>query len=109
MQNPQVQCFRPPILVRRSCARGVMERAFPFSLSFRIVCHISLSVLDDASDTPSLNRDLSPVISESVSPYSTYHHGIRELQYMFPIRTIGVAYGNSTEANHECTRIDTNK
>src|ERR1700739_2541000 len=106
MQNRQVQCFRPPILVRRSCARGVMERAFPFSLSFRIVCHISLSVLDDASDTPSLNRGLSTVVPESVSPYSTYHHGIRELKYMFPIWSIGIAYDNSTEANRECTRID---
>jgi len=68
MQNCQVQSFRPPILVRRSYATGVMERAFPFGLSFRIVCHISLLVLSDVSDTPSRTRDLSMEIFASVSP-----------------------------------------
>jgi hypothetical protein len=48
-----------------------MERAFPFGLSFRIVCHISVSVLSDVSDTPSLTRDPSMEITVSVPPYST--------------------------------------
>jgi len=56
MQNIQIQPFRPPILVRRSYAIGVMERAFPFSLSFRIVCHISCSVLSDVSHTSRLTN-----------------------------------------------------
>jgi hypothetical protein len=36
MQNCQVQLFRPPIPVRRSCAIGVMKRALRFSLIFLI-------------------------------------------------------------------------
>ena len=59
MQNCQVQSFRPPILVRRSYATGVMERAFPFGLSFRIVCHISLSVLSGVSDTRHRTLEIS--------------------------------------------------
>ena len=63
MQDGQVQLFRPPILIRRPCAGGVMEWAFCFGLSRFFVCHICLSVVGDVSETPPLTR--SPLRKKS--------------------------------------------
>src|SRR5215469_5712039 len=94
MQDCQVQLFWPPILIRRPFARGVMEWAFCFGLSWFFVCHICLSVVGDVSQTPPLTR--GPLREKSVClPEAMYHHGIWLAQYIFPIPSIGISYGIS--------------
>ena len=44
MQNSQIQLFRPPVSVRRTCAIRVMERTLRFSLCCFFVCHIACPV-----------------------------------------------------------------
>jgi hypothetical protein len=95
MQDCQVQLFRPPIPIRRPCARGVMEWAFCFGLSWFFVCHICLSVVGDVSETPPLTRSPLRKIFAVVLPEAMYHHGIWLAQYIFPIRSIGISYGRA--------------